>query len=323
MGSLISDVKKGYFDDKEMAKIIQPTTKVRDFLSDSSVWITFRVLDGFREGDIIIAPYFKAGTTLTQCIVLQILHNGKFTQEKMAEISPWLDSSYGDHGKMIAYLKNMRERRVIKSHVPAHALYIDPKVNYIYVGRDGRNVALSFYNYLSHFTDRTMHKINGIYKKATGKNIDLVLPQTEQEFFDLWLENDGYNCGSFFDNVKSWWDLRHSPNVLLLHYDQLSKDLESELPRIATFLGISPETLDTNSIIMNCGFEAMKERAERLIPIGVKGSILDDPAKFFHKGTNRDYRKSLTPQQITKYETMVRKKLSDECSRWLTGYLNS
>jgi hypothetical protein len=30
----------------------------------------------------------------------------------------------------------------------------------------------------------------------------------------------------YFDYVRDWWPLRHAPNVLLLHYADLKKDLQ-------------------------------------------------------------------------------------------------
>ena len=295
----------------------QSTREVRDFLSDSSVWKQFLEQGGFKAGDIVITTYFKVGTTLTQQIVLQILHNGKVPQIDQAKLSPWLDSSFGDHQEMLADLKNQKGRRVIKTHLPADALPIDPEARYIYVARDGRNVGLSFYNYLSHFTAETRTEINEIYTKKTGIQSELVLPETDHEFFDLWLNNDGYNCGSFFDNVRTWWELKDLPNVLLLHYDQLAQDLRNKITVIAKFLGIPPETLDRETIENNCSFDSMKHRAEKLIPHGVSGNILDDPKAFFHKGPARNYREVLTPEQIKSYETIAEEKLGKECARWL------
>jgi aryl sulfotransferase len=303
--------------EEESYNIIQPRREVRDFLSYSGVWKKFQERVGFREGDIVIATYFKVGTTLTQNIVYQILHNGTFPQKDLAKVSPWLDSSFGNHEVMLADLKSQTGRRVIKSHMPADTIPIDPRVRYIYVGRDGRNVGLSFHHYLSHFTGDTIAKINKIYSENAGEETKLVIPASEQEFFDLWLNNDGYNCGAFFDNVRTWWDIRCLPNVMFLHYDKLAQDLKNQIPVIAKFLGISPETLDREAIIRNCSFDSMKRRAERLIPLGVSGVILDDAKAFFDKGPKRNYQEALTPEQIKRYETLAQEQLGEECARWL------
>jgi len=61
----------------------------------------------------------------------------------------------------------------------------------------------------------------------------------------------------------------------------------------------------------------MKHRAEKLIPHGVCGNILDDPKAFFHKGLSRNFKEVLPPEQIKRYETIAREKLGEECARWL------
>jgi aryl sulfotransferase len=104
---------------------------------------------------------------------------------------------------------------------------------------------------------------------------------------------------------------------LFLHYDQLSQDLRNQIPVIAKFLGLSPETLDTETIIRNCSFDAMKSRAERLIPLGVRGSILDVPNAFFDKGPERNYQHVLTQEQIKRYETTAKEQRGEEWARWL------
>ena len=44
-------------------------------------------------------------------------------------------------------------RRVMKSHLPADALVISPRAKYIYVARDGRDVAWSEHNHMHNATD--------------------------------------------------------------------------------------------------------------------------------------------------------------------------
>ena len=38
-------------------------------------------------------------------------------------------------------------RRFLKTHLPVDALGLSPKVKYIYIGRDGRDVVWSIYNH--------------------------------------------------------------------------------------------------------------------------------------------------------------------------------
>jgi len=53
---------------------------------DSTMWNDFK----FRDDDIIISTYAKAGTTWLQQIVSQLIFNGEAGLE-VAEMSPWID----------------------------------------------------------------------------------------------------------------------------------------------------------------------------------------------------------------------------------------
>ena len=72
-----------------MAENIRWPRKTREFHNhhfDSSIWNDF----SFRDDDIIIATYAKAGTTWMQQIVGQLLFDGNPDIE-VAALSPWLD----------------------------------------------------------------------------------------------------------------------------------------------------------------------------------------------------------------------------------------
>ena len=58
------------------------------------------------------------------------------------------------------------------------------------------------------------------------------------QYFREWLDGDGYPFWPFFENVLSWWEIRHLPSVALLHFGDLKRDLSGEIRRIAAFLDI-------------------------------------------------------------------------------------
>ncbi|WP_246216874.1 sulfotransferase domain-containing protein [Mycobacterium botniense] len=282
------------------------------------VWEDFLAQGGFVEGDIVVADPFKAGTTWTQRIIQQILHNGEEKGEGLSDTSPWLDSSWGDHAKMLTVLKEQREagiRRVIKSHLPADALPIAAEARYVFVGRNGKDLGISFHNYLKNFSDETMSTINRIHASWCPEHVDLVIPANVQDFFDVWLDTDGYGCCDLFDVVSSWWRLRDEPNVLLVHYQQLKDDLRREIARLARFLGIDPASLRMDAIVEHCSFEYMRARAEKMAPFG--GGHMSDAKAFFHKGPQRDYRAELSPAQIDRFDRAAVAKLGARCAHWL------
>jgi len=305
-------------------QLIGPTRVLRDYLSNSMVWEAFVAQGGFVEGDIVVADPFKAGTTWTQRIIQQILSNGDEKDAGLSDTSPWLDSSWGDHAEMLRVLKEQREagiRRVIKSHVPADALPIAAAARYVFVGRNGKNLGISFYNYLKNFSEATMSTINRIHAEWSSDHVPLVIPDDLQVFFDRWLDTDGYGCCDLFDVMKSWWEHRNEPNVLLVHYGQLRGDLVAPIGRLAEFLSIDPWSLRTDAIVEHCSFDYMSARAEKMAPFG--GGHMSSAKAFFDKGLKRDYRSELTTAQIERFDRIALEKLGKDCAHWLETAENS
>jgi aryl sulfotransferase len=299
-------------------KLIEPKRVLRDYLSSSLVWQDFLAQGGFAVGDIVVADPFKAGTTWTQRILQQILDDGEEPAEGLAVSSPWLDSSWGDHAGMLALLAEQRRsgtRRVMKSHLPADAIPIAPEARYLFVGRNGKDIGISFHNYLHQFTPATMTEINRIHAEWSGDPAPLVIPENKQDFFDRWLETSGYGCCDLFDVVSSWWKVRREPNVLLVHYRTLKEDLCGQIGRMARFIGIDPQSLRMEKVVEHCLFEYMRSRAEQLAPFG--GKHMRQSQAFFDKGPRRDFRTELTSRQIQRFDQIARERLGAECAQWL------
>lgn len=298
--------------------LIAPTRVVRDYLHNSLVWKDFLARDGFAEGDVVIVTPVKAGTTWTQRIIQQILHNGAENDGSLSDTSPWLESSWGDHAGMLDVLKRQREaggRRVIKSHLPADALPMAPEARYVFVGRNGKDAAISFHNMISNYSESTMSTINQIHAQWSGSPTPLVIPEDMQAFFDLWLDTGGYGCSDLFDIVDSWWKLRGEPNVLALHYRELTDDIRGQIARIAEFLGIDPASLRMDVIAEHCSFDYMSGRAEKMAPFN--GEHMSSAKAFFHKGPKRDYRDELTAAQVARFDRVALQRLGTRCASWL------
>jgi aryl sulfotransferase len=304
--------------------LIAPTRVVRDYLHNSLVWDDFLAAGGLVEGDIVIVTPVKAGTTWTQRIIQQILRNGAENDGSLSDTSPWLESSWGDHAGMLDILKQQLQagsRRVIKSHLPAAALPIAQEARYVFVGRNGKDAAISFHNMIHNYSESTMSTINQIHAQWSGSSTPLVIPEDLQAFFDLWLDTGGYGCSDLFDIVDSWWKLRGEPNVLLLHYRELNDDLTGQIARIAEFLGIDPASLRMDVIAEHCSFDYMSGRAEKMAPFN--GEHMSSAKAFFHKGPKRDYRDELTAAQIARFDQVALARLGMQCGSWLeTGELS-
>ena len=278
---------------------------------DSTIWNEFQ----FRDDDIVIGTYGKSGTTWVQQIVAQLLFDGAEGLE-VAAMSPWLDLRVLPKHVKLEAIEAQTHRRFLKTHLPVDALRFSPAAKYIYIGRDGRDVIFSMYNHHANANAQWYQALNDSPGRV-GPPIAKP-PADIRQYYREWLEGDGHPFWPFFENVRSWWEIRDLPNVLLLHFARLKQDLPGEIRRIASFLDIPIDEARFPSIVEHCSFDYMKRNAAKSAPLG--GVFWDGGAEtFIHKGTNGRWRDVLSAEESAAYEARARNQLGDECVAWLAG----
>ena len=297
-----------------MAPAPQKRREFHNHHFDSTIWNDFR----FRDDDIIIGTYAKSGTTWVQQIVSQLIFKGQ-TGLPVAEMSPWLDLRVPPKEIKLAAVEQQAHRRFLKTHLPVDALVFSPKARYIYIGRDGRDVVWSMYNHHSNANKSWYEALNDTPGRV-GPPITPP-PDTVRQYFHDWLAQDGHPFWPFWENIRSWWEIRSLPNVMLLHFDALKRDMAGEIQRMARFLDIDVDQAKWADILRHCSFDYMKANATPSVPLG--GAFWDGGAEtFIHKGVNGRWRDTLSAEESRAYEERAIVELGPECARWLaTGAL--
>ena len=289
----------------------QKTREFHNHHFDSTIWNDFR----FRDDDIVIATYAKSGTTWVQQIVGQLIFGGR-EDLPVAELSPWLDLRVPPKEVKLPEVEKQTHRRFLKTHLPVDALVFSPKARYIYIGRDGRDVAWSMYNHHANANQLWYEALNDTPGRV-GPPIEPPTDSVRQYFLD-WLARDGFPFWPFWENIRSWWAIRHLPNVLLLHFADLKKDMPGEIRRIAAFLDIAIDEGKSGAIVEHCSFDYMKAHAAASTPLG--GVFWDGGAEtFVHKGTNGRWRDTLSAEESAAYERRALAELGPDCAEWLRG----
>ena len=121
-----------------------PAPRDQNLVSDSARWDGFE----FRPDDIVISTPPKCGTTWTQMICALLVFQTTTFDRTLDLISPWLDMQTRDLVSVRADLDAQTHRRFIKTHTPYDGLPHDPRVTYICVGRDPRDVFRSWDNHV-------------------------------------------------------------------------------------------------------------------------------------------------------------------------------
>jgi len=294
----------------QMTKIAWPQKRreMHNHHMDSTVWNTFK----FRDDDVIIATYGKSGTTWTQQIVSQLIFNGTAGIE-VSKLSPWVDLRIMPP-EVIAGLELQTHRRFLKTHLPVDALVFSPKAKYIYIGRDGRDAAWSFYNHHFNATDQFFARFNST-PDYHGPRLERGTEDVHA-FYKLWFEGNGDPYWPFWENIRSWWEIRDLPNVLMLHFSDMKRDLPGSIRRVADFLEIEIDETRHPQIVEHCSFDYMKAHAETVAPLG--GALWQGGAKtFVNKGTNGRWQGTLTAAEIAAYQAKAQAELGPDCARWL------
>ena len=295
---------------------LQPTRVYQNHHLDSTRWRVFEP----RDDDIVVTTAYKAGTTWMQAIVAELLFGGD-PPAPVSEISPWLDMRVPPLEAVATLLEGQTHRRFVKTHLALDGLPVYPQVKYVYVGRDGRDVFMSLWNHLNAYTAEARGRVND-----TPGRVGEPLPEPPYDFHALWRswatrgwfewEFDGWPYWSLLHHVRSWWEWRHLPNLLFVHFEDLLRDLEGEMRRVAAFLEIEVPESAWPERVERATFASMKRRAEQVVPRAGEG--FDGGAqRFLFKGTNGRWREALDADELALWDAAVARQLPPACARWL------
>jgi len=293
--------------------------------SDNTRWEGFP----FRSGDIVISTPPKCGTTWMQMICgLLIFRHPKFDRP-LAEISPWLDMVIRDRDEVFALLEAQRHRRFIKTHTPLDGLPFDERVTYICVGRDPRDVAVSWDH---HFANMDLDVFLAARAKTMGED-DLAelmaldpppTGETLEERFWHWINNPAppvHSICSLRSTLQQFDEaLRASDraNVVVFHYGDLKADLEGEMRRLAKRLAIVVPEDRWPILVEAASFERMRERADELVPNSTD-ALWKENREFFHAGRGGQWRDFFDDEASRRYEKRVAALARPDVAAWAHG----
>jgi aryl sulfotransferase len=289
---------------------------------DSNRWQRFSA----RAGDIVISTPGKTGTTWMQMICALLIFRRTTFDRSLDLISPCLDMQTRDIDDVIADLEAQQHRRFIKTHTPLDGLPHEAEVTYICVGRDPRDVAISWAHFQDNIDIQALLAARGI---AVG-NEDLAemlrdwepAPTDPLERFWDWVDDsrDGgeltrVNLASTMHHFATFWAVRERPNVVFVHYADLLRDLEGEMRRIAGRLDIDIDEERVSDLVAAAGFDAMRERADDVVPDSTERLWKSNRA-FFHSGRNGQWQELLDEAGRRRYAERVNQLPPPELVEW-------
>lgn len=217
---------------------------------DSGRWLDFR----YRSGDIVISTRSKHGTTWMQMICALLVFRTPDLPAPLPELSPWLDWLVVPEDEVLARLYAQQHRRFVKTHTPLDGIPLDPRAWYVVVARHPLDAAVSLYHQGNNLDRERMRELTGGPAQRTSPRPAL------QQWLASWLDRDT-DCREDLDGLPGvlWhlsdaWGRRSDPNVVLVHYEDLSADLDGQMRRLADRFGLDVPARRWPELVAAAGF---------------------------------------------------------------------
>lgn len=243
-----------------------------------------------RAEDVFVVTYPKSGTTWMQEIIWQIYNNGETTSKNIFERVPFLEFSTSPILGEFADIAKVPSPRLIKSHLPYSIIpkgsSDGTKCKYIYIARNPKDVAVSYF----HFT---------VSLKSSGNGYN-----GPWEFFSKLFIDGNVGWNKWSDHVLGWWKHKDDPNVLFLKYEDLKKDLPSQVRLTANFLNKPLSEDIINRIAEQCSFNGMTKDLSRYMV-----HVNESQTSILRKGVVGDWKNYFTPELNERFEKEVLSKI--------------
>jgi hypothetical protein len=279
---------------------------------DNTRWFGFP----FRDGDIVISTPAKTGTTWIQTICALLIFAEPELPGQLGRLSPWLDHLVVPRDEVYALLAAQQHRRFIKTHTPLDGLPLDPRASYLVTARHPLDAAVSLYHHRANSDDARWRQLMGEPEPAMPPPP----PEGLRDWLLGWIANDD-DPADDLDTLRGLmyhltdaWARRAEPNVMLVHYDDLYADLESQMRWLACRLGITVAERAWPALVLAAGFESMSRNADQLVPAP---GLFKSNAAFFRRGSSGAGREILSDAELVAYEARVAGLAPSDLVAWL------
>ncbi len=297
------------------------------FITDSARWDAFE----FRPDDIVISTPVKSGTTWAQMICALLIFQKPDFGPSLGHVSPWLDMLTRTRAEVFGDLDAQQHRRFIKTHTPLDGLPFDERVTYVCVGRDPRDVALSWQNHRANQDRSAMLAARQTVVGSEGlvpSQADEVVRGGTRQWFWEWIDDPtsphevASSLWLTLHHLRTFWSVRELPNVVMLHYDDLKADLEGQMRALSNRLGIQVREEHWPLLAEAATLRNMRANADRVAP-NADLAIWHDNEKFFNRGHSGQWKDFLDPFDLQRYNTRVASLAGADLAAWAHHEPNS
>jgi len=228
------------------------------------------------QDDVFLVSYPKSGNTWIRFLISNLVYQDE--PVTFANIESRVPSIYMLPDRV---LRGFPRPRTLKSH----ECFMPRYRNVVYIVRDPRDVAVSYYHY---------NLKKGLLPPTCS--IQDYIPQFLADELDM-------RCGAWGDHVMSWMCMKETRDkFLLLRYEDVLANTETELARVAQFLNlpITPERLQHAVRFSSADRMRDLEKKQGKDWVFAKGMRRDIP--FVRAAVSGSWRSSLPLESVRKIE---------------------
>ena len=188
----------------------------------------------------------------------------------------------------ITHTKNLEDTRVIKSHLPVTML--NPEIfetsKVVYVCRNPKDACVSYFHHCS----------NSPY----GKLEDF-------DKFAGFFRRGSLVFGDYWHHLKTAYKLKDNPNVKIIWFEEMKKDLPKVIRDLCDFLGYELSADKIAALVDHVSIENMRQISVDMSPPHHR----EWAAKHFRKGKVGDWKNYFEGEKLEEWNRWIEENLKD------------
>jgi aryl sulfotransferase len=190
-------------------------------------------------------------------------------------------------------------------------------VSYLVGARHPLDMAVSLYHQGDNIDRDRLQQLTGAPPSGGPASSRLPL----RPWLERWIEQDSDprqtldSLPGVMWHLSDAWRRRSQANVLLVHYDDLLADLDAQMHRVATWLGIQVAADRWPWLVEAATFTHMRQRADAFVPD--TAGVLKNSRAFFRQGRSGTGSELLSPTDLARYHRLTSAMAPPDLLRWL------
>jgi hypothetical protein len=204
------------------------------------------------EHDVFVATYAKSGTNWMMQIAHQLAFHGQGEFDHIHCVVAWPDSppQMGKYAIPLevpsVWMASPEHKRIVKTHLNWDLIPYSPEARYIAVIRDPKDVFVSNYFFVKGIAGPIMPSLDAWYR--------------------IYLSGKSPMGGSWAVNAAGYWAQHHRPNVLVVSFKSMKRDLPGTVRRVAEFMDVHVPEEIVGQVCAKSSFDYMRRNDEKFRP---------------------------------------------------------